>query len=197
MIILIVLLIGAVIAIVVLVNNSKKQSAEIQKYKNELVARSEQMAATEKKLAADYQQTLNAERVRLEDKHASDISELENEYNQKYLEQEESFNKQLEEIKYKIRTSREILYQKSEKELLVDIMMGLDILSNSQENISGKLSENQQDVRSIKDNMFNVGDSILHDLHNGHTETMEKLGVHGDMTIASILADILDLMSKG
>ena len=168
------LLFASGIAILVLSARNKRQLFSIQNYENEISNLKGQIETTEDRLAADYKAALDSKIRELEEKHAME----------------------LEDVQCKIEACRDVLYQKNEKDLLVDIMLGLGALSKSQETISNKIYSGQEDVKSIKENLFNIGDSVLTDISKGHAETMAKLGVNGDMTIASILADILELMSK-
>ena len=172
------LLLAAGIALFVLYRRSEEKSKSlqltIQNNEKEISGLKNEIISTKKRMTIEFQEQL-----------ASKISELEAKH-----------TKELEEVQYKIKEDKDELYQKGEKDLLVDIVLGLGAMSKSQNAIIEKVYCSQEDVKSIKDNLFNIGDSVLPDISAGHAETMAKLGVQGDMSIASILADILDIMSK-
>ena len=185
MIVLIVLLIGAGIAIYALYKKIQSQSCIIQSKDNEINNFKNLIESTKNKMAAEYQAALD-----------SKTAEYQTALDLKIGEIEEKHAKELETLQCKIEAHREELYKKEEKDLLVDIVLGLGSLSNGQETISTKVFRNQEDLKSIKESLFNIGDSVLSDISKGHAETIAKLGVHGDMTVASILADMLELMGK-
>ncbi len=167
---------GIALFILYLKSEAKGKSLQltIQNYEKEISDLKNEIISTKKRMTAEFREELSSKISELEAKHT----------------------KELEDVQYKIKENKDELYQKDEKDLLVDIMLGLSALSSSQKTITDKVFSSQEDVKSIKDNLFNIGDSVLKDISEGHAETMAKLGVQGDMTIASILADILEIMSK-
>ena len=178
---LVVLLIAAGIAIYILVKKSEAQQRTINGFGTQI---DEQKELHEKQI--EKQKVLYEEQIgELKERHAAELSA-----------RDELFKKQLNDMQNRIEVHREELYQKNEKDLLVDVMLGIEAMNNSQKSVFSKLSGDLEGVKTIKDNMYNIGDSILNDISTAHKETVAKLGVHGDMTVASILADILELMSK-
>lgn len=185
MTVLIILLIAAGIAIFFLYKKMQSQLVTIQSKENEINNLKESMETTKTKMAADHKRALELKAAEYQAELDSRISEI-----------EEDHARELEKVQCRIEAKREELYEKEEKDLLVDIVLGLGALSKGQEAISTRVLHNQENVNSIKENLFTIGDSVLSDISKGHAETIEKLGVHGDMTVASILADIAELMSK-
>ena len=185
MLVFLLLFVAAGIAIIVFYKKNNSQQLSIQNYEQEISRLKEEIVSTKNKMAADYQKALDSKTAELHAEMDSKISAL-----------EEKHAKELHDVQCRIEARKEVLYQKNEKDLLVDVVLGLGALSKSQESISNKFFSSQEELKSINNNLFNIGDSVLHDISNGHAETIAKLGVHGDMTIASILADILDIMSK-
>ena len=185
MIVLVILLIAAGIAIFVLYKRVKDQLIAIQNYKNEINNLKEQNISTEKRLEAEYKTALESKTAEFQTELESKIGDIEKKH-----------EKEIEDLLCKVEAHKDELYLKSEKDILVDVALGLDALSKSQEAISNRVFSSQEEVKAIKENLFNIGDSVLQDISNGHAETIAKLGVHGDMSVASILADILEIMSK-
>ena len=125
MVILVCLLIAAGIVIFVLYKNNKDQLLTIHNYEDEIQNLKEQSVLTEKKLAEDYKKALDRKTAELQMKQDSRISIL-----------NEQHAKELENLQCRIEVRKGELYQKNEKELLVDVVLVLGALIKSKEAIS-------------------------------------------------------------
>jgi len=177
----IVLLVAAGVAIYILVQKTETQQRSIQGYGVQIAEQKTLCEQQIEKQKAFYEKQIGD----LQKKHADELSA-----------RDELFRKQLNDVQSRIEVHKDELYLKSEKDLLIDVMLRIEALNNSQKTVFSTLSGDLAGVKTIKDSMYNIGDSILNDISTAHKETVAKLGVHGDMTVASILADILELMSK-
>ena len=201
--VLFILLIAAGIAIFVLINMYRTQKQSISDAENKIKALNahyEEQAAnqkeqTERQISEQKEQT---EKQISEQKafYEKQIDEIEKRHADELSEQEKLFRKKLNDVQSRIEVHKDELRQKDEKELLIDVMLGIEALNNGQKAGFSSMSDDLIGVKTIKDNLFDIGDSILNDISAAHKETITKLGIHGDLTVASILADLFELMSK-
>ncbi len=191
--VLFILLIAAGIAIFVLIKMYKTQKQSISDAENKIKALNthyEEQAANQK---AQTENQISEQKALYE----KQIDEIEKRHADELSAQEKLFRKKLNDVQSRIEVHKDELRQKDEKELLIDVMLGIEALNNGQKAGFSSMSDELIGVKTIKDNLFDIGDSILNDISVAHKETITKLGIHGDdLTVASILADLFELMSK-
>ena len=142
-----------------------------------------------RKMSEKNKKTLNKTVSDLTEAHAKEVEELNTKiremtsaHERELIACEERYNRKLYADQCNIETRKEVLSQKSDKELLTDVILDLETYGRRFEHLENRV--------------FNIGDSIMDSISTSHNETVAKLGVHGDMSVASILADLLELISK-
>lgn len=213
------LVLVAGIVIYVFIDRDKKQKAAIQNYEHEIDELIQRHQKAEKALDNKYALQLSEQ----ESEYKIKLQEVQERHYEELLAKESDFNSKIYELQCSMETRKEDLSHKNEKELLVDILVDLDTYShrfekleeaivntdkidqmnshmeallNQQETAINNLSNDMDEVISMKAAIFNVADSIMAESNKNHNDILNKLGVGGNMTVASILADIIEMQGK-
>ena len=126
--VLFILLIAAGIAIFVLIKMYKTQKQSISDAENKIKALNthyEEQAANQK---AQTENQISEQKALYE----KQIDEIEKRHADELSAQEKLFRKKLNDVQSRIEVHKDELRQKDEKELLIDVMLGIEALNNGQ-----------------------------------------------------------------